>query len=337
MKLIVDAMGGDHAPLEIVKGAVEGCRKYAVELLLVGDQAAIEAALQDCPGCPKPQIVHAPKAISMEDDPLSILRENRDCSMAQGLKLLAGEGDAFLSAGSTGALVTGASSRVIFGKIRGIRRAAIASVLPLTNPVLLMDSGANIEVNAQELVQFAQMGSLYMQKLHGVSKPRVALINNGAEATKGTALYQEAHALLSQCPDIHFIGNAEGRDLPLGFCDVAVCDGFVGNVVLKLAEGFGKFMSQSLKEMFHHDPASMLGGLLTKKGIAALKQRLDHKQYGGAPILGIPKPVIKAHGSSTAASIVSAVRQAKYFYENEICQSIAEFAARAKTGETTNG
>ncbi len=328
MKLIIDAMGGDHAPFEIVKGALEGCRLHKVSPVFVGDQKQIEACLSsEKASFGEIEIVDCPKNISMDADPLSILRENRDCSIAKGLSLLKEEGDGFLSAGSTGALVTAASSRVIYGKTRGIRRAAIASVLPLSNPVLLMDSGANVEVSAEELLQFALMGSVYMQLLHGVEQPRVALINNGSEPTKGTALYRDAHALLKQDPRLHFVGNAEGRDIPLNFCDVAVCDGFVGNVVLKLAEGFGSFMSQSLKEMFHHNLPSMLGGLLTKKGIAALKQKLNHRQYGGAPILGIPKPVIKAHGSSKADSVVNAVRQAKYFHENGICGRIAQLAA----------
>lgn len=331
MKLIIDAMGGDHAPREIVKGALEGCDLHGISPVLVGDQEKIEALVKEFKGSfDGVEIVHCPKAISMEDDPLSILRENRDCSMAKGLSLLKKDGDAFLSAGSTGALVTGASSRVIFGKTRGIRRAAIASVLPLSNPVLLMDSGANIEVNAEELLQFALMGSVYMQLLCGIENPRVALINNGSEPTKGTELYREAHALLQKDRHLNFVGNAEGRDLPLNFCDVAVCDGFVGNIVLKLAEGFGVFMSQSLKDMFHHNALSMMGGLLAKKGIAALKQKLNHRQYGGAPILGIPKPVIKAHGSSKADSVVSAVRQAKYFHENGICEHIARLANEMK-------
>ncbi len=334
MKLIIDAMGGDHAPHEIVKGALEGCALHGVSPLFVGDQVRIEALVKEHKGSFEGvEIIDCPKAISMEDDPLSILRENRDCSMAKGLSLLKGDADAFLSAGSTGALVTGASSRVIFGKTRGIRRAAIASVLPLSNPVLLMDSGANIEVSAEELLQFALMGSVYMQLLHGVENPRVALINNGSEPTKGTELYRAAHALLKADGRLNFVGNAEGRDLPLNFCDVAVCDGFVGNIVLKLAEGFGIFMSQSLKDMFHHNALSMVGGLLTQKGIAALKQKLSHRQYGGAPILGIPKPVIKAHGSSKADSVVSAVRQAKYFHENGICTRIAQLAAQMKAEE----
>lgn len=334
MKLIIDAMGGDHAPHEIVKGALEGSALHKVSPVFVGDKTKIEPLIKETKGgFAHVEIVDCPKAISMEADPLSILRENRDCSMAKGLSLLKEEGDAFLSAGSTGALVTAASSRVIFGKTRGIRRAAIASVLPLSNPVLLMDSGANIEVSAEELVQFALMGSVYMQLLQGVKEPRVALINNGSEETKGTELYRSAHALLKADGRLNFVGNAEGRDIPLNFCDVAVCDGFVGNIVLKLAEGFGIFMSQSLKEMFHHNAASMVGGLLTKKGIDALKQKLSHRQYGGAPILGIPKPVIKAHGSSKADSVISAVRQAKYFYENGICERISQLAAEMKTEE----
>lgn len=334
MKLIIDAMGGDNAPLEIVKGAWKGCREHGIFPIFVGDTDKVkpildqlgakeeEYALKDCK-----------KSIAMEDDPMSILRENRDCSMAEGLKLLKSDGDAFLSAGNTGALVTGASSRVIFGKTRGVKRAAIASVLPLTNPVLLMDSGANIEVTPEELLQFAVMGSAYMEHLMKVPSPRVGLINNGSESTKGTALYRESHELFSRTDSINFIGNVEGRDVPLGACDVCVCDGFVGNIILKLCEGFGKFMSASLKEMFYHDTLSKLGGLLAKKGIKDLKDRLDHKKYGGAPILGIPKPVIKAHGSSTAEAVVSAVRQALYFHENGICKKIEELCSNKSREE----
>ena len=171
------------------------------------------------------------------------------------------------------------------------------------------------------------MGSAYMQYLMNVPSPRVGLINNGSESTKGTALYRDAHQLLLNSTDINFIGNVEGRDVPLGACDVCVCDGFVGNIVLKLCEGFGKFMSKSLKDMFYHDTLSKVGGLLAKKGIKDLKDRLDHKKYGGAPILGIPKPVIKAHGSSTAESMVNAVKQALYFHENGICAKIEELCS----------
>lgn len=325
MRLIVDAMGGDNAPEAIVRGAALACRKRGVDLTLVGDESRIREYLPSGFEC---RVVHTKKTVSMDDDPLSILRENRESSMGVGLSLLKEDGDAFLSAGSTGALVAGASSRVIFGKIRGIKRAAIATVLPLSNPVLLMDSGANVEVSAEELLQFALMGSVYSKRLLGVSDPRVALVNNGSEPTKGTPVYREAYGLLLGDPDINFVGNVEGRDIPMDFCDVAVCDGFVGNVILKLCEGFGKFMSKSLREMFMHDPLTKLGGALTKRGIGRLKASLDFSKYGGAPVLGIPKPVIKAHGSSDEEAVGSAVDQAVYFYENGICGEIAALASK---------
>ncbi|MBQ9543682.1 MAG: phosphate acyltransferase PlsX [Clostridia bacterium] len=325
MKLIIDAMGGDNAPGAIVAGAVRGCREQGVFPVFVGDAEKIKAFVPKGFDC---RVVHTDDVIEMEDPPMSIIREHRESSMGKGLALLKTEGDAFLSAGSTGALVTGASSRVVFGKTRGIRRAMIASVLPLSNPVLLADSGANLSVDAEELVQFARMGSVYMQKIFGIASPRVALVNNGAEPTKGPEIYREAYALLEDCPDINFVGNAESRDIPLGFCDVAVCDGFVGNVILKLCEGFGKFMGASLKEIFAANPLTKLGGLLTKNKFKDFRARLSSARYGGAPVLGIPKPVIKAHGDSDENAVAAAVGQAKFFFESGICGAIGEFAAK---------
>ena len=327
MKLIIDAMGGDNAPAALVRGAAKGCAEHGVFPVFVGDRERIAPLVPDGLEC---RIVHTPDVISMDDDPLSILREHRESSMGAGLALLKTEGDAFLSAGNTGALVAGASSRVILGKIRGVRRAVIASVLPLSNPVLLADSGANLETDAEELVQFARMGSIYMKLIFGIDRPRVALVNNGAEPTKGPRVYREAHALLAACPDLNFVGNAESRQLPLGFCDVAVCDGFVGNIILKLCEGFGKFMSAGLREAFGASPLTKLGALMTKKELGRFKARLSSARYGGAPVLGIPKPVVKAHGDSDEAAVAAAVGQAKFFSENGICGAIAEFAAKSR-------
>lgn len=327
MKLIIDAMGGDNAPEAIVRGALKGCAGRGILPVFVGDGERIKRLVPAGTGDTKFRIVHAPDVIGMDEEPLSILKEHRMSSMGTGLALLKTEGDAFLSAGSTGALVAGASSRVIFGKIRGIRRAMIASVLPLTNPVLLADSGANLEVDADELVQFARMGSIYMKRIFGIESPRVALVNNGAEPTKGPAVYREAHGKLCACEDINFVGNAESRQIPLGFCDVAVCDGFVGNVILKLCEGFGKFMGAGLREVFTSDPLTKLGALLTKRKLGVFRSRLDSAKYGGAPVLGIPKPVIKAHGDSDEDAVAAAVGQAKFFFENGICEAIAGFAA----------
>lgn len=332
MKLIVDAMGGDHAPEQIVLGAVEGRRQNPdVELIFTGDENAIRAVLEKhkipFDGI---RIEHAPTAIEMEEDPLCILKSKKTSSMAKGLCLLRdGEGDAFLSAGSTGALIVGCSSRIYKVKIPGIRRCAIGTVLPLANPTLLLDSGANIEVSPEELVQFAHMGNAYMKGVYSLRSPRVGLVNNGAEECKGTSLYVRTHQLLKEEEGISFIGNVEGRDIPLGGADVLLCDGFVGNVILKLSEGFGKFISRELKGMLGGFKGK-IAALLIYSDLKKLKNRLSYEKHGGAPILGTSRPVIKAHGSSRAAAIASAVRQAKKCYETGICHMIAEVGAEKK-------
>lgn len=322
MRLIVDAMGGDHAPEEIVLGAVTGkAHDPDLEIIFCGDKDAIEGVLEkhDLPreGI---RIEHTASCIAMEDDPLCILKSKKDSSMARGLQLLRdGEGDAFLSAGSTGALIVGASSRIYKVKIPGIRRCAIGTVLPLAKPTLLLDSGANIELSPEEMVQFGHMGSAYMKGVMGLEEPCVALVNNGAEETKGTALYVEAHRLLKEEKDLHFIGNIEGRDIPLGGADVILCDGFVGNVILKLSEGFGKFIAKELKRMLGKSIRGKIAALLIWSDLKKFKKRLSYEKHGGAPILGTKSPVIKAHGSSKARAIRSAVRQARKCYDTNVC------------------
>jgi len=316
MRLIVDAMGGDYAPDEIVLGALDGMKENpSVELIFTGDEDAIRRVLEKA-SVPegRVRIVHAPVNIEMNEDPLCILKSKRESSMAKGLFLLRdGEGDAFLSAGSTGALLVGASSRIFKLKIPGVRRCAIGTVLPFRNPTLLLDSGANIEVSPEELVQFAQMGKAYMAGVFGVSRPRVGLVNNGAEETKGTELYVNTHRLLKEEKSLNFVGNVEGRDIPLGGADVLVCDGFVGNVVLKLSEGFGKFISAELKGMLKKGILGPLAALMISGRLKKFKKRLSYEQYGGAPLLGTERPVIKAHGSSKRKAIKSAVSQAVRF------------------------
>jgi len=327
MKLIVDAMGGDHAPYEIVLGAVRGMRECDdISLVFVGDEEKIRDVLkeEDVPfdGI---EIVHAPTQIEMDDDPLCILKSKKDSSMAKGLLLLRdGKGDAFLSAGSTGALIVGASSRIYKLKAAGIRRCAIGTVLPLTRPTLLLDSGANIEVAPDELLQFAYMGKAYMKGFFDIKNPKIGLVNNGAEETKGTALYVETHKLLKEAEDLNFAGNVEGRDIPLGAADVLLCDGFVGNVILKLSEGFGKFIGKELKAMFKSSALGLLAALLLKKKVKKFKARLSYEKYGGAPVLGTVRPVIKAHGSSKASAIKNAVLQAKKCFDSEICRMIEQ-------------
>ena len=253
--------------------------------------------------------------------------------MAKGLCLLRdGEGDAFLTAGSTGALIVGCSSRIYKVKIPGIRRCAIGGVLPLKKPVLLMDSGANVEVSPEELVQFAHMGNAYMKGVFGIKEPEIGLVNNGAEETKGTALYVEAHKLLKEEKEIRFIGNVEGRDIPLGDADVILCDGFVGNVILKLSEGFGKFISKELKSMLGGSLRGKLAALLIYSDLKKLKKRLSYDTHGGAPILGTAYPVVKAHGSSKATAVKNAALAAKKCHEAKVCRWIAK-AAEEKKGE----
>ncbi|MBR4288905.1 MAG: phosphate acyltransferase PlsX [Clostridia bacterium] len=327
MKLIVDAMGGDHAPREIVLGAVRGMKESDdISLIFVGDEEKIRDVLKDNDiSSDGIEIVHAPTKIEMDEDPLCILKSKKDSSMAKGLLLLRdGEGDAFLSAGSTGALIVGASSRIYKLKATGIRRCAIGTVLPLIRPTLLLDSGANIEVAPNELLQFAYMGKAYMKGFFGIKKPKIGLVNNGAEETKGTALYVETHKLLKEAEDLNFVGNVEGRDIPLGAADVLVCDGFVGNVILKLSEGFGKFIGKELKGMFKSSVLGMIAALLLKKKVKKFKARLSYEKYGGAPVLGTVRPVIKAHGSSKASAIKSAVLQAEKCFDSEICQMIMQ-------------
>lgn len=336
MKLIVDAMGGDNAPEEIVLGAVQGMKECRdLSLILVGDEKAIRDVLDEHDlDDDDIDVVHAPTKIEMEEDPLCILKSKRDSSMAKGLCLLRdGEGDAFLSAGSTGALIVGSSSRIYKLKAPGIRRCAIGTVLPLARPTLLLDSGANIEVAPDELLQFAYMGKAYMKGVFGLDDPRIGLVNNGAEETKGTALYVETHRLLKEANNIRFAGNVEGRDIPLGAADVLLCDGFVGNVILKLSEGFGKFIAKEMKAMFKGSLGGMLAALLMQSEIKKFKARLSYEKYGGAPVLGTVRPVIKAHGSSKASAIKSAVLQAKKCYESRICEMIQFDMPKEEKGE----
>ena len=251
--------------------------------------------------------------------------------MAKGLALLRdGRGDAFLSAGSTGALIVGASSRIYKLRLPGIRRCAIGAILPLKRPTLLLDSGANIEVTPEELVQFAQMGNAYMKGVFGLEKPRVGLVNNGAEECKGTPLYVETHKLLKEEKSLHFVGNVEARQIPCDGADVVVCDGFVGNVILKLSEGFGKFLKKELKGIFKKGIAGKLAGLLIYSELKKFKARLSYEKHGGAPILGTARPVIKAHGSSKADAVENAVYQAIKCVKSDFCSMIARVAEEKK-------
>lgn len=327
MKIIVDVMSGDHAPLELLRGAALAAEEYRIPIAVVGNSAVIEEiALVNEISLDRLEIVHAESVIDMDDKPLSVIREKSDSSMSVALRILeSGDGDALVSAGNTGALLAG--STLLVRRIKGIRRAAIATVLPLSAPILLMDSGANLTVTPENLEQFAYMGSYYLERLHGIHKPRIGLLNNGTEHGKGLPLQTETYALLSENPDLNFIGNVEGKDLPFSPCDVLLCDGFVGNIVLKYTEGMGKFMMTALKELFMTNPMTMLAARTMKGPLKKLKTRFDASEYGGAPLLGISKPVIKAHGSSDAKAVKNAVLQAMTVLSTEVNVEIARMAA----------
>lgn len=331
-KIIVDMMGGDLAPVETVKGVALARAELGdtVEYILVGDKEKIEAAAKenkiDLSGC---EIVHTEEAITMEDDAILVVRGKENSSMSVGLRMLKeGKGDAFVSAGSTGALYAGAS--LIVRKIKGVRRPAIASLMPLQNPVLLADSGANLVVTPEDLELFAIMGSAYMKNVMGVENPRVGLLNNGAEEHKGTELQVETYKRLSQSSAINFVGNVEGNTAMQNACDVLVTDGFTGNIFLKTAEGLGKMMLGELKGVFYKNTKNKLAALLVKKDLGGMKKKFDSAEIGGAPILGIAKPIIKAHGSSKAKAFKNAIRQALAFSQTSVNEDIEKALAEAK-------
>ncbi len=342
MKIIIDAMSGDNAPHEIIKGAFLALDACDTDIALVGDEEIIKSVCAEN-GLDieneRIEIIHASDIITMEDQPLSI-RSKKDSSMSVGLRSLAdGRGDAFVSAGNTGALYAGASLIVL--RIKGFRKAAIATVLPLENPVLLIDAGANIVVSEENLEQFASMGSIYMEKIFNIRNPRVGLLNNGTESTKGTDVARNTYELLSRSTDVNFVGNVEAKTLPFDVCDVLVTDGFTGNVLLKTMEGVGSFLLGKLKSLYKKNAITKFSAVIIKNEIDNLKRDFDASEYGGAPLLGISKPVIKAHGNSDANAIKNAVIQAKNYANTGIITEIAKFAikkaaeksAAPKTGE----
>ncbi|MFA9381054.1 MAG: phosphate acyltransferase PlsX [Acetanaerobacterium sp.] len=322
MKVIVDGFGGDNAPAEVLRGSALAVKEYGVSVIITGDAEKLKVSAQEngisLDGI---EFAQAAQVITMEDEPTDVLKAKSDCSMAVGLKLLkTGEGDAFVSAGNTGALVVGSST--LAGRIKGIKRAALAPMLPTTkNPYMLMDSGANLDCRPEMLVQFGIMGSVYMNRIMGIPSPRVGVVNVGTEPTKGTELEIEANRLFSHAP-VNCIGNVEARELPLGGCDVAVTDGFTGNVILKLTEGLAKGFSGSLKDMLLKNIGTKLAALALKGGIAEFRKSMDYTEYGGAPLMGIARPVIKAHGSSDAKAFKNAIRQAKLFCEQDVIGEI---------------
>lgn len=329
MKIAMDVMGGDNAPLAPVAGGVMAAKAYGEEVLLVGQEDKIQGILkaQGAEHTPGITIVHAPDVVDMHDDPATVLRQKPESSMAVALKLVKdGKTDAIVSAGSTGALLSGAT--LICKRIKGIRRGALAPLMPCAGgQVMLVDAGANTECTAEYLLQFAFLGSLYAEKIRGVDRPRVGLVNNGTEDSKGDPMRKEAYALLTAAHEagrINFVGNVEGSMVPLGACDVAVCDGFAGNVMLKTIEGVAKFMAGEMKHMFLRSAGSKLGYLLCKKGVDEFKERFNQDAIGGAPFLGIAHPVIKAHGSSNEIAFMNAVRQAIAYTKSNMIADVEQ-------------
>jgi glycerol-3-phosphate acyltransferase PlsX len=323
MRVIVDCMGGDRGPAETVRGAYEASKEYSASFTLVGSASAIRAvAAADGMDLRRFDVVDAPVTVEMEDDPLCVTRAKKDSSMAVSLRLLAeGRGDAVVSTGNTGALFAG--STLIVRKIKGIKRAAIAGLLPMDPPVLLLDSGANVVCTEEYLEQFALMGSIYMHRVYGVASPRVGLLNNGTEECKGTPLQLAAYARLSELAGIDFVGNVEASRIPRNACDVLVADGFTGNVLLKSFEGMGRLMLDTVKGLFSSDVVGMAGGLLLRRRLTELKKTFDSSEHGGAPLLGISRPVIKAHGASDARAVKNAVRQAISYAQSGAILAIA--------------
>lgn len=323
MKIVVDGMGGDNAPVEIVKGAVEASAQTLHEIILVGDEKKLYSELTKYQ-YNKDQItvVHAEEVITNEDAPVKAVRTKTDSSMVKGINMVKnGEADLFVSAGNTGAIM--AAGLFILGRIQGIDRPAIASTYPILGKgvSLLVDSGANAECKPNNLLEFATMGSIYMEKVLNVKKPAVGLVNIGTEETKGPTVLKATYELLSKS-NLNFIGNVEARDVPKGACDVIVCDGFVGNVILKLTEGLAWNILKLIKNKFTDGMISKMGALLLSGKLKELKSEFDYSEYGGAPILGVKGAVVKMHGSSNSNAVKNTILKGIPYAETNVVQMI---------------
>ena len=324
MKIVVDGMGGDNAPLEIVKGAVEAAALTEHKIILIGDESKINEELGKYKyNKEQINVVHASEVISNDDAPVKAVRTKLDSSMVKGINLLkSGDADLFVSAGNTGAIM--AAGLFILGRIQGIDRPAIASTYPILGKggvSLLVDSGANSECKPNNLLEFATMGSIYMEKVLNTKDPTVGLVNIGTEETKGTTVLKAAHELLTKS-SLRFIGNVEARDVPKGACDVIVCDGFVGNVILKLTEGLAWSILQLLKNKFTSGIVAKMGALLLSNKLKELKSEFDYSEYGGAPILGVKGAMVKMHGSSNANAVKNTILKGIPYAETNVVQII---------------
>lgn len=322
----LDAMGGDNAPKEMIKGAVQALEKTdAVQVLLVGKEDVIRAELaQYTYDKARIEVVNATEVIETAEPPVNAIRRKKDSSIVVGMKLVKeGQADAFVSAGSSGAVLVG--GQVIVGRIKGVERPPLAPLIPTEKGVsLLVDCGANVDARPSHLVQFAKMGSIYMENVVGVKNPRVGIVNIGAEEEKGNALVKETFPLLKECKDINFIGSVEARDIPAGVCDVIVCEAFVGNVILKLYEGVGATLISKVKAGMMQNLRSKIGALLVKPALKATLKSFDASQYGGAPLLGLKGLVVKTHGSSKAVEITNSIIQCVQFKQQNINEKIKE-------------
>lgn len=337
-RVALDAMGGDNAPGEIVKGAVDAVNsRKEIEVILTGKEEVIKQELAKYT-YPEEQIriVDATEVIETAEPPVMAIRRKKDSSIVKAMKLVKeGEADAFVSAGSSGAVLVG--GQVIVGRIKGIERAPLAPLIPTAKGVsLLIDCGANVDARPSHLVQFAKMGSIYMEHVIGVKKPKVGIVNIGAEEEKGNALVKETFPMLKTCEDINFIGSVEARDIPSGVADVIVCEAFVGNVILKLYEGLGATLISKIKGGMMSTLRSKIGALLVKPALKETLKTFDASEYGGAPLLGLNGLVVKTHGSSTAKEVKNSILQCVQFHEQKINEKIQEGLKEQQASDEEN-
>ena len=324
VRVAIDAMGGDYAPAEIVKGTVDALKERTqISAVLVGDENAIRRELGKG-SWPEDRITirHASETIEMAEPPVMAIRRKKDSSMVRGMQMVRdGEADAFISGGNSGAVMVG--GQAIVGRIRGIERPPFAALMPTRKGVLLsLDCGANVDCRAEHLVAFARMGSIYMRDVVGIPNPRVGILNIGAEEDKGNALVKEAYPLLESCEDIHFTGSCEARDVTAGVCDVLVCDGFAGNIVLKMYEGVASTLLSAVKESLMSSLRSKIGALLIKPALKGTLKTFSTDSYGGAPVLGLKGLVVKIHGNAKAVVVKNAILQCETFCEQNITEKI---------------
>lgn len=324
MKIIVDAFGGDNAPLAVIKGAADAVSEYSVDIILTGNKDIIaKTAEENGISLNGIEIAHTTEVMDMHDQPTEIIRSKKNTSLGLGLTMLSEDkGDAFVSAGSTGAIVAGGT--FIVKRLKGVKRAAIGTVLPTRNKnVLLMDCGANADCRPEMIAQFGVMASSYMEKVMGIKNPEIALLNIGTEDTKGGELQLQSYKLLKESP-INFVGNIESRDLPAAKCDAVVTDGFTGNIALKLYEGVAMNMMSMLKDIFKSSMKTKLAAAMVMSGLRGMKEKMDSSKVGGAVLLGVKKPVIKAHGNSNSEAIKNAIGQAVLTVKNDVIGSISK-------------